>query len=351
MQTVVAMKVRASTFFVAVVVIIAGAAGLIFAFWQKGDARISAVATEGGALSKDTTLGVAQPNVGADIATTMAPASTPARESSASEVRQPYTLSPGPRPLSDTIQDALARSDTSTALQLVRALVECIDLDAKQRAIDLERANPSSISGVTNLRIQEQSRQLTRSWSECQTLTADPKAHALQLAELAYTAGIPGAAPYLARLKSDRPESELFIRTAKDARGGDLVSLTASILGQRIPVSDAERVEMALALRGAFVKAISDGSGIDGSGIDIMFGAVADHYWNGTVSRTPGAPAEPRMDVFKRSGTFTLPPDLIMPTDPDAQARVAKLTEQLFRQAEQLERDRQDARRRAAGRQ
>jgi hypothetical protein len=260
--------------------------------------------------------------------------------------KSPYALSPSARSLGDAANDVLTRADAKRALALVRTMEECLRLEVKQQIIDLERAHPSSVPGVTTARVKEQSEQLARSRAECQTLAEQPQELMLKLAQLAYSAGEPGAALHLLQLRTEKtPLSTLLDAVAKDARSGELRSLPAAIASPEVPVSEAERIEMAFALQGVWKKAPTACCELPR-----LIGGVAEYYWNGTVSRTPGAAPEPRTAVFKRDGGLsTLPPDLTLPTDPAAQARISKLTEQLIQQVKQLEKEQEAARRRAAG--
>jgi hypothetical protein len=215
----------------------------------------------------------------------------------------------------------------------------------RQHVIDLERAHPRSAPGLTTARVKEQSEQLARSRAECQTLAERPQEVMLKLAQLAYSAGEPGAAVHMLQLRTDKAPLPLLLEAvAKDARSGELRSLPAAIVSPEVPISDAERIEMAWALQGVLNKALTTCCEVPR-----LLGGVSEYYWNGTVSRSPGAAPEPRTAVFKREGTMTLPPDLNLPTDSAAQARINKLTDQLIQQVKQLEKDQEAARRRAGG--
>jgi hypothetical protein len=256
----------------------------------------------------------------------------------------PYALSPGPLSLGATVLDVMARSDGAMALALARTLTECLLLDNTQLQLEVDRAHATGGGDLRKRLFKEKSDQLTRSRAECQTVTGDVRKLQVQLAQLAYAAKVPGAAIFLGETLSGNDLLAAAERVASDARGGELHSLRVAILGQKIPVSDAERQEMALALRDAFERSPSPDNPVTG-----LFGSVAEHFWSGAVATTPGGAPKPRSDVFQRTSTLSLPPDLTPPTDPAAQARIARLTEQLSRQVEQIEEERKAARRRAGG--
>jgi hypothetical protein len=244
----------------------------------------------------------------------------------------------------------LARADAKASLALVRALEDCLKLDFKQAMVDLEREHPADLPGLAASRLKEQSEQLARSQSECQTVAGNPHEMARQLAELAYSSGEPGAALHLLRLGSDKAtRASLLEALAKDAQGGELHSLVAAVIANEAPLSNGQRMEMAFAVQAMFKSVMFSKNEVACCDLPGMVGAVMDYYWNGTVSRSPGAPAEPRSAVYKREGSFVLPPDLILPTDPAAQARIGKLTDLLKQQVMQMEKDREAARLRAGG--
>ena len=264
--------------------------------------------------------------------------------------KRPYALSPGARSLGDTARDALARVDAKASLALARALEECLRLDERQAMVDLERAYPAALPGLTAARVKEQSEQLARSQSECQTVAGNPRDMALQLAELAYSSGEPGAALHLLRLGSDKAtRASLLDALARDAQAGELHSLVAAVIANEAPLSNGQRIEMAFAVQAMFKSVMFSKNEVPCCDLSGMVGAVMDYYWNGTVSRSPGAPAEPRDAVYQREGSFVLPPDLTLPADPAAQARIGKLTDQLKQQVVQMEKDREAARLRAGG--
>lgn len=338
------MKSHIKTYAYGVVFVAVGATVLWRSFIGTDEQSSPALQSIQAPSAAPSASGTAYPGLQSDIAKPVEPAARSVQPEAFSPKR-PYALSPGTRALGDTAQDVLARANAKAALPVVRALEECQKLDQRQAMIDLERAHPAALPGVTAARVKEQSEQLARSQSECQTVAGNPHEIALQLAELAYSSGEPGAALYLLRLGSDKvPRASLLEALARDAQGGELHSLVAAIITNEAPISNAQRIEMAFAVQAMFNKnavACCDLAG--------MVGAVTDYYWNGTVSRSPGATPEPRNAVYKREGNFVLPPDLTLPTDPAAQARIAKLTDQLRQQVVQMEKDREAARLRAGG--
>lgn len=343
------MKAHIKTYAYGAVFVFAGAT-LLWLSFRGADERSSPALQPIQAPSLPASAsGIARPDRQSVTAKPVEPAAKSLRPE-AFAPKRPYALSPGARSLGDTAQDVLARANAKAALSLVRALEECLKLDQRQAMIDLERAHPVALPGLTAARVKEQSEQLARSRSECQTVAGKPHEMALQLAELAYSSGEPGAALYLLRLGSDKAtRASLLEALARDAQGGELHSLVATIVTNEVPLSRGQRIEMAFAVQAMFKDALFNKYEVTRGDLAGMAGGVAEHYWNGMVSRNPGAAPEPRSAVYKREASFVLPPDLTPPTDPAAQARIGKLTDQLKQQVAQMEKDREAARLRAGG--
>ncbi|WP_374660472.1 hypothetical protein [Inhella sp.] len=253
--------------------------------------------------------------------------------------KKPYKLSPGAQSLGDTIQLSLHRKDATLAFRTANALQTCLKLAMMRDAIDLLRSHPVREPGVNDKLVAEQNEQLAKSTAECQTVSGDPAALLRQLLQLAVDAGVPGAAAAAIEHSNVEPSSELFERALKDARNGELVSLANAVLDHRYKLSSDERTEMVLALLGAYQKARAE-LNIDND-ITLWFGRVANHYWDKKYPPIDGTNFHLRKSL--------LPPDLAMPTDPVAVARVNRLTELLNKQVVTLGQERELARKAVAG--
>ena len=191
--------------------------------------------------------------------------------------------------------------------------------------------------------IQERTAQIQRTTAECQTLSGDAAELHKKLVSLAFAGGVPGAAATAAALNWDAATSEVLARVAADARGSELRSLMIAIVGAKVPISEAERMEMVAALLQAYEKRatlVTD--------IVLTMGQVSTYFWQSKIADSSGK-LRPREEVFERVAHYPLPPDLVFPTDPAALERIARLAQKLVAQDERTEQEKDAARRRAAG--
>lgn len=254
----------------------------------------------------------------------------------------PYALSPGKLSLGDTVQDVLARSDGPQALRLGRILSACATIDGRERRLELRRTYPTGDSEFDRTSLKEESDQLNRIKSECQTLQGNPKDVIVTLAELAVSQQVPGAVQMLLSLRPGRQTSALLERLVEDARGGEWLSVMSASGGRMVP--DAERAEMLLAVR----QTLADTKAY-GTEFDLVYRTLLAKVWSTPSSGGQSAMTVPRGKEIWHAGTIDLPPEVQKPTDPQALARIERLTALLTRQVREMQAEREDARRRAAG--
>lgn len=256
----------------------------------------------------------------------------------------PFALSPGTMSLGDSVQDVLTRSDGIQALKLGRILAECVTIRGRELAIDLERSHPSGDAAYHERRLKALSDQLTRVKAECQTVPGNPSDKLMQLAELAYSKQVPGAAQMLLSLRPGQATQEQLERLAQDARAGEWLSVMSASVADQAPVSKSERVEMLLALQRTYeeTKPI-------GSNFDLMYRRLLDRVWSTPASGGPATMNVPQGQGRQRPSSETLPPEFVMPTDAQAAARIEQLTTQLTRQVKEMQDARIAAIRRAGG--
>ncbi len=256
----------------------------------------------------------------------------------------PFALSTGTMSLGDTVQDVLTRSDGIQALKLGRILTECVSIRGREVAIELERAHPSGDVAYDERRLKALSDQLTRVKAECQTVPGNPSDKLMQLAELAYSKQVPGAAQMLLSLRPGQATQEQLERLAQDARAGEWLSVMSASVADQAPVSKSERVEMLLALQRTY----EETKPFDTDFV-LMYLKVLDRVWSTPASGGPATMNVPQGQGRQRPSSKTLPPEFVMPTDPQAVARIEQLTTQLSRQVKEMQDARTAAIRRAGG--